>query len=205
MIVGLYVPGNSFIHTQRPGLKLFILFGLGIGLVTVQSLTLLAALSFTVATLYIRFAALGFNRLWQSTRPLVLWLVLIGVAQIIVADTESAMRIVLRLLTLVWAATLVTHTARLTEMTECLVFMCGAVRPLGFSSSRMAFMIALTVRLIPALSDVVKEVRDAQRARGLERSIFATIVPVLIRIFQQADVMSDALMARGYDCWDDGR
>ena len=205
MIVGLYVPGQSLVHKSRPGLKLFVLFGLGIGLVAMQSLILLSALSVTVAALYVRVAALGFNRLWQSTRPLVFWLILIGVAQIYVADMESAIRLLLRLLALVWAASLVTHTTRLSDMTECLVSMCRGLRPLGFSPNRVAFMIALTVRLIPALNDVVQEVREAQRARGLERSIIAVIVPVLIRIFQKSDVMSDALVARGYDSWYEGR
>ena len=66
-------------------------------------------------------------------------------------------------------------------------------------------MIALTIRLIPALSDVVQDVRDAQRARGIENSIIASVVPVLTRVFQQADAMSEALEARGYERWDDQR
>ena len=201
MIVGLYEPGCSFLHRQRPGLKLLVLFALGVGLVLVHSLPALLFICIFIAVTYVCVA--GLSRLWQATRPFLIWLVLIGVAQAFVSDMDSALRVLLRLVTLVWAAFLITQTTRLSDMTESLVSLCRVLHPLGVSPNRVAFMIALTVRLIPALSELVREVRDSQRARGLERSVFATVVPVLTRILQQTDVMSDALTARGYDRWDE--
>lgn len=203
MIVGLYVPGDSVLHRLDAGAKILLLMGLAVGLVLTSSPQLLSAVLAGIGLSFVGIAGLGTRRLWQATRPLIIWLVFIGVAQTILAGGETALIILLRLLALVWASVLVTLTTRLTDMTDRLVSVCRWLRPLGVSPNRVAFMISLTLRLIPALGDVVQEVRDAQRARGLERSLIAAAVPVLIRVFRQADAMSEALLARGYDRWDE--
>ena len=40
---------------------------------------------------------------------------------------------------------------------------------------------------------------EAQRARGLDRSAIALLVPLLIKTLKMADNLSDAIDARGYD------
>ena len=205
MIAGLYVPSESPLHRLDVGVKLLVLMALGIGLILTKSVLLLILVVAVTGLLFAFAAELGLMRLWQTTRPLLIWFVFIAVAQILVANAETAGLIVLRLAVLVWAAALVTYTTRLSDMMECLIRISGWLSPLGVSPHRVAFMIALTIRLIPALSDVVQDVRDAQRARGIENSIIASVVPVLTRVFQQADAMSEALEARGYERWDDQR
>ena len=205
MIAGLYVPGESPLHRLDVGVKLLVLMALGIGLILTKSVLLLGLVVVVTGLLFAFAAELGLMRLWQTTRPLLIWFVFIAVAQILVANAETAGLIILRLAVLVWAAALVTYTTRLSDMMECLIRISGWLSPLGVSPHRVAFMIALTIRLIPALSDVVQDVRDAQRARGIENSIIASVVPVLTRVFQQADAMSEALEARGYERWDDQR
>lgn len=203
MNVGLYVPGKSIVHRLGAGTKVFLLMALGICLVLIDSLSVLTTLVVGIGLSYVVLARLGYTRLWQTTRPLLIWLVFIGAAQAYIAGAETALLIMLRLLALVWTAALVTLTTRLSDMTDYLVYLCRWLRPLGVSPTRVAFMISLTLRLIPALADVVQEVREAQKARGLERSIIAAVVPVLTRVLHQADAMSDALLARGYDRWDE--
>ena len=205
MIAGLYVPGESPLHRLDVGVKLLVLMALGIGLILTKSVLLLILVVAVTGLLFAFAAELGLMRLWQTTRPLLIWFVFIAVSQILVANAETAGLIILRLAVLVWAAALVTYTTRLSDMMECLIRISGWLSPLGVSPHRVAFMIALTIRLIPALSDVVQDVRDAQRARGIENSIIASVVPVLTRVFQQADAMSEALEARGYERWDDQR
>ena len=119
-----------------------------------------------------------------------------------IADIQTAISVILRLTALVWTAALVTYTTRLTDMSDVIARLCVPLRPLGVSPHRVAFLMALTIRLIPAVFDTVREVRDAQRARGLERSYLAAFVPVMTRVLRQADVLSDALVARGFDRWD---
>lgn len=203
MTVGLYEPGSSVLHRLGAGVKLLSLLVFGVGLVTLESVGQLSAITIAVGLTFASLGAHGLTRLWQTTRPLIWWLVVIALAQGFVTDAVTAMRVLLRLLALVWMATLVTHTTKLSDMTDCLVKVSSFLKPFGVSPSRVAFMVALTVRLIPALGELVHEVRDAQRARGLERSVLTAVVPILTRVLQQADVMSDALTARGYDRWDE--
>ncbi len=203
MIVGLYEPGHSILHRLSAGPKMILLVVFGTVLVVIKSSLLLVALAGLIGLAFLFLGTDGWRHLWRCTRPLIPWLVLIGLAQGYLGDADTAIRVVLRLMALVWAATLVTLTTRLSDMTDGLVRVSAWFKPLGVSPTRVAFMVALTLRLIPALGDVVKEVREAQRARGLDRSIMTLFVPILTRVLQQADVMSDALVARGYDRWDE--
>ncbi len=76
--------------------------------------------------------------------------------------------------------------------------------PVGVNPAKMALMLALTIRFIPLLGEQVREVRMAQRARGVERNIAALFVPLLVKILTMADDLTAALEARGYDPADTG-
>ena len=43
------------------------------------------------------------------------------------------------------------------------------------------------------------EVREAQRARGLERSLVALTVPIVVRMLKMSDDIAAAIDARSYD------
>lgn len=202
-MTGLYVPGQSWLHRQSAWLKLLVLFLLGIALVTTDQLRVLGGGLVVTGMVFVFVADLGAGRLWRATRLLLPWLIIILLAQVWLTDVESGFRIIARLVSLVWAAALVTHTTRLTDMSDAFASIFRFMRPLGVSPDRIAFLCALTIRLVPALFDTLQQVREAQRARGIEHSYLAAFVPVLIRVIKQADTMSDALVARGFDRWDD--
>ena len=109
MIAGLYVPSESPLHRLDVGVKLLVLMALGIGLILTKSVLLLILVVAVTGLLFAFAAELGLMRLWQTTRPLLIWFVFIAVAQILVANAETAGLIVLRLAVLVWAAALVTY------------------------------------------------------------------------------------------------
>ncbi len=202
MIVGLYVPGESIIHRLSAGLKLIALFCIGIILIVLDGSMPLATLAMGVTFVFIFVAGLGLQHLWMATRPLLIWFALIALAQIWFADMQTAANVILRLLALVWTAAIVTYTTRLTDMSTVIARLCEPLRPLGVSPDRVAFLITLTIRLIPAVFETVRDVREAQRARGLERVYLAGFVPVLTRVLRQSDDLSDALVARGFERWD---
>jgi len=200
-MIGLYVSGVSPFHGMRPGFKLLILFALGFFIITIDQNFMLAVATALVGVVFVSVAGLGAKRLWQATRPLLIWFVIILFAQAWLADLSAAASIILRILALVWAAALVTHTTRLSEMNDAFATVFGFLKPLGFSAERTGFLCAITIRLVPALFDTLRNVREAQKARGIERSYVASLVPVLIQVLKQADTMSEALVARGFDRW----
>ena len=98
---------------------------------------------------------------------------------------------------MVLAATVVTAT---TPTDVLLDLLARAVRPLrhvGVDPESFGLAVALMLRTIPALGDLFGEVRDAARARGLERSARAQLVPFAIRTVQRARLTGEALTARG--------
>lgn len=200
-MTGLYVSGESPIHSMRAGLKFIALFALGFFLIMLDQNVVLATMAALVGLTFVSAAGLGAKRLWHATQPLLIWFVIIFIAQAWLADIGAAFSVILRILTLVLAAALVTHTTRLTEMSDVFATAFGFLRPLGFSMERIGFLCAMTIRLVPALFDTLRTVREAQKARGIERSYISTLVPVLIQVLKQADTMSDALVARGFDRW----
>ncbi|HWS57966.1 MAG TPA: energy-coupling factor transporter transmembrane component T, partial [Actinotalea sp.] len=75
-----------------------------------------------------------------------------------------------------------------------------AARPLrrvGLEPETFALAVALMLRAIPALGAMFTEVRDAARARGLEGSARAQLVPFAVRAVARARLTGEALAARG--------
>lgn len=205
MIAGLYLPGDSLLHRVSAATKLGLMVVAGIALVLVDHVTVMVLVTIAVGFVFSVLAGLGVRRLWLATRPLLIWVGVVALTQVWLVSAEAAVLISLRLITLVWVATLVTYTTRLSEMSDTLAAMCSVLRPLGVNPERISFLIALTIRLIPSVFDIVRDVRDVQKARGLERSYAAMFVPVLTRLLREADALSDALTARGFERWSDQR
>ena len=109
---------------------------------------------------------------------------------------------VLRLAVMLLLATLVSLTTRASDILDTLE---RALRPLarfGVSPARVSLVCSLTLRFIPLLATWVREVREAQRVRGLEHHPVAVLVPLLVKTLRTADALADALDARGFDSED---
>ncbi len=49
---------------------------------------------------------------------------------------------------------------------------------------------------MPVLASVAADIREAQAARGLDRSVFALAVPLTLRTLRMADEIAEAIDAR---------
>ena len=92
----------------------------------------------------------------------------------------------------------VTLTTRVSAMLDA---MQRALRPLGdrVDADRIGLVLAMTIRAVPLMVEIVRAVLEARRARGAEGSMRAIAVPVVVRALQTADGMGEALTARGVD------
>ena len=95
------------------------------------------------------------------------------------------------------AATVMTATTPIDEMLDTLVVWLAPFRRFGVKPERVALAFSLTLRGIPTTIEVAQETRDAARARGLQRSPRARLVPLVIRVVAHARATGDALHARG--------
>lgn len=198
MSVGLYIPGPSPVHAVPAGWKLLGLLAACTALFFVHSPPVLAAAGLALVGLY-RVAGLRAREVGWALRPAAVLLPCLFVLHALLSGWRPALALVLRMGVLLGLATLVTLTTRVSELLEVLERALRPLRFLGLSPARVGLMLALTLRFIPVLFAHLEEIREAQRARGLEHDARAVLVPLLVKTLRMADALTDALEARCYD------
>lgn len=196
--LGLYRAGTSPLHRLPPGVKLAGLAVAGAGSVLVDTpAQAVAVVAFTLALHPL--GRIPVRVLVDMVRPLLWLLVPLAVFQVLFIGWARTVVLVGVILALVLLANLVTLTTRTTDLIDVVVTLCRPLRALGVDPLRVGLVLNLAIRCVPLMADLAAEVRDAQRARGLELSPRAFVVPLLVRALHRADDMGDALAARGLD------
>jgi biotin transport system permease protein len=197
-MIGLYRPGSSWLHRAPAGLKLAVLLVGTATLVALRSPSAVAVAAVLVLVGY-GLAGLGPAILLAQLWPLRWFLVVLVPFQWWAGGWRAVVVVVGTMVVTVAAAGLVTLTTRVTAMLDVCVRVLGPARRLGVDPERVALVLALTVRAVPVLADTFAQARDARRARGLERSPRALLVPLVLRTLRHADRLGEALVARGVD------
>ncbi|MFD4357949.1 energy-coupling factor transporter transmembrane component T family protein [Nocardia sp. NPDC058518] len=198
-MIGLYCPGDSLLHRMPAGVKLALL------LVSILAMTVfvrgplgvLVAVALVVGLFAL--ARISWRVAFAQVRP-VLWMTaIIGVFQLLTTSPMRAVVVCGVLLVSVALAALVTVTTRVTDMLDALTRALGPLRRVGVNPERVGLLLALAIRCVPLLAQIVHDVGEARRARGVSWSATALVTPVLVRALRTADAMGEALAARGVD------
>ena len=196
--LGLYQPGNSVLHRLSAGTKMLALVAFVIGLLFVHQPIWLVVPAALLVLGYLA-ARLPGPVIGAQLAPLRWFLPLLVVVQgLLVGWTSAALSGGVLLLS-VAAAALLTLTTRVTAMLD---EMTGLLRPFhrfGVDPDRVGLLLALTIRCVPLLVSLVREVGEARQARGGGFSLRALIAPTLVRALRASDAMGEALIARGVD------
>jgi biotin transport system permease protein len=198
MLTGLYLPGSSLVHRTRPGVKLLVLLVFSTVLVAWSSALPVTGAALLVAAGY-TLAGLSPRVLVAQVWPLRWVVLLLAPFQVWSVGPERAYVVVATLVVAVAAASLVTVTTPLTAMLEAVITGLGPFRRLGVDPERMGLLVALTLRAIPVVGEMLEETREARAARGLERSTRALVTPIVVRTVDHAGRVGEALAARGED------
>lgn len=191
--LGLYSPRDSLLHRCPPGPKLIALAVALTATVTWPLYALLPTVAlYALARIPVRLAM-------AQLRPLWMLLLVTGVFQALTVGPRRAVAITCGLVVSVALAGLVTLTTRVTAMLDAMGTAIRPLRFLGVDPDRVALVLALTIRCVPLLADIVAGVREAQVARGASRNPIALVVPLVIRTLRAADALGEALTARGVD------
>mgnify|MGYP001225656956 FL=1 len=126
-------------------------------------------------------------------------LAVLGLADWWLIDAATALAVVLRLGAIALIAHAVTVTTTTSELTEVLERLFAPAERLGLvDAARAALTVTLALRFVPLITQEAREIREAQAARGLEGSVVALAVPLLVRILVRAEELADAIDARGF-------
>ena len=197
-MLSLYVPGESFVHRLPAGAKLLGLVAASAALFVVSGIAVHALELLFIAALF-RTARIPWRDTLHQLRPALLFLVPIFVFHVFITDWRLGLETVLRILVLLLLAVLVTLTTRLSDMIDVLERAARPLRHVGINPSKVGMMLSMVIRFIPLMMKEAREILEAQRARGLDRSVVALLVPLLVKTLKMADNLSDAIDARGYD------
>jgi biotin transport system permease protein len=198
MTLGLYVAGDTVLHRLRPAVKLAGMAIAGVGVFLIDDPIVLAAAAAGVLGL-LALARVPPADCLRQIRPLALLLALIFVVHGLFTSWILGLVVVLRFAVLLLAALVVTITTRVSDMIETLERGLAPFAVLGVNPAKVSLALSLALRFIPLLADQTREVRDAQRARGLDRSLVALTTPLLIKTLRLSTSLTEALEARGWD------
>lgn len=195
-LLGLYRPGTSAVHRAPLVVRVTVLVVFSLAVVVLRGPS--AALAgLAVAVLAAAVARLPLGPTLRGLRPVVLMAVVLLAYQTWQRSWAVGAEVAGDLLALVVAATVVTATTPTDVLLDGLARAVRPLRRIGLPPEGFALAAALMLRTVPAIGDLFGEVRDAARARGLERSPRALLVPFAIRTVGRARLVGDALAARG--------
>ncbi|WP_406230004.1 energy-coupling factor transporter transmembrane component T family protein [Nocardia sp. NBC_01009] len=198
-MIGVYLPGDSLLHRMPAGSKLVLLItSIVTATVFVRGPVAVAVVGVLVAGLF-AMAGVPWKVVVAQLRPMVWMLLIIAVFQVLITSPARAVVVCGVLLLSVALAALVTLTTRVTDMLDAVTRALGPLRKVGVDPERIGLLLALAIRCVPLLTEIVHDVAEARRARGLQWSMTALVTPVLVRALRTADAMGDALAARGLD------
>lgn len=190
-----HVPGSSPVHRAPFPLKL--LFVLVVAATTflvrdwTQSLVVLG-----LVLLVHGASGVGWRPLARSLRLLLPLLVVLAAFQWWSRDLAYAARVVLGILASFVAAGIVTATTPMERILDAVVVGARPVRR-WVDPETVGLTVAVMLRSIPWIAGAFADVREAARARGLERSPRALLLPVVVHTVAYARATGDALVARG--------
>ncbi len=198
MSLGLYVHRLSPIHAIPPGPKLIVLAFAGVAVVATNNPWLLGG-QLTAVLLLFLLAHLPAADIIRPVRP-TLWLVLaVVIVHGLLGSWEQGVIAGLRFAILVMLATLISLTTPVADMLATVERALQPLRRVGVRPAKVALVVALAIRLVPLVFEEASKVREAQRTRGLERSLTALFVPLLVHMLRTANELADAIEARCYD------
>jgi len=190
-------PVETPLHAVPAGAKLLALCLFTLALF---SLTSPLAVGVAAGALALGHLALGSVLTRAALRllwPLWPFLLVVAVWHGATGDLSGGAVILLRLLTAVAAANLVTMTTRLSDMLAVLEWLAAPLARFGLPARRFALAVALVIRFVPVLSDRVGLIRTAWRARSPRAPGWRLLIPVTLAALDEAEHVAEALRARG--------
>ncbi|MCM0582631.1 energy-coupling factor transporter transmembrane protein EcfT [Weissella diestrammenae] len=224
IIIGRFMPGNSWIHRldARTKLIISILFIFVIFLATSVPAYLLAGL---LTLVVIMMTGLGFKTFLRGIRPLLFLMLLTTFLQIFFVTTGTVLwqfgwikvttdglingaAIFVRFMLIIIFSTVLTLTTQPLEIADAMEALMKPLKRIGVPVAELALMISIALRFVPTLLDEAETIMNAQRARGVLfneghlihriKAFVPLLIPLFINAIKRAIELGDAMEARGY-------
>ncbi|MHA3066825.1 energy-coupling factor transporter transmembrane component T family protein [Lacticaseibacillus saniviri] len=224
LLLGRYLPGDSWIHRLDPRTKLMASFYyIGIIFLANNWQTYLVMFLATMVMIWASKIKMGF--FLRGVRPL-LWLILFTVAlQVLFARggtvywhwgwlwiTQQGLingaYIFMRFVLIIFVSTLLTLTTQPLSLADAVESLLKPLRLIKVPVTELALVLQIALRFVPTLMDQTSKIMNAQRARGVDfgtgnifqqmKAVVPLLIPLFVSSFSTADDLATAMESRGY-------
>ena len=200
-VFGIYIPADSVLHRMPAGAKILTIIALSLVALTLNQWWITLTFFFLCVIALISTRAPLVTAFWPGWAFLVMALSLV-IYHLFLGSWQQAIVVPVTMIACLYAARVLTYSTRGPDLVDALV---AAGRPLrwlglsrlGLTPERFGLAVGLMLRSVPFIVGAFDDVRDAARARGLQRNLVANISPVVVRTVGYAIATGDALAARG--------
>lgn len=187
---------RGWLHSVPTGVKLAVIAVIGIVALIFRDAAInwsmfaaLVVIGFTA-----RLRVKNFLRTWIYVAVLVA--IVMGL-QYLFGSMESGLAVGGTVFACVQAALILTLTTTVAQLLDTFTTLVSPLRFVGATPETIALTASLMVRAISHISGLLGEAERAARARGLDSSLKARVVPAILRSVKYAQDTGRALDARG--------
>ena len=194
-MISLYIAKTTWLHRIPAGMKLFALLVASIAILPIQNPILITIGCGLIASVYLSFGRVGFERL-MGLRAILLLVFGLGIFQGLLMNWQIAWLSVTRLLLMVMIADLVSATTPMQDIMRVVRPVLLPLRFLGLNPDRLSLAVALVIRYIPVLLAQWQAQSAAWSARSKRRPGLRLIPPFMTLTMSRTDKIADAITAR---------
>lgn len=224
LILGRYLPGNSFIHQMSPQSKLMLTFYFVAIIFLANNVITYAILSVLIIAA-ILLSGISVSFFIKGIRPMIWLIIFTVILQILFSAggkvlwhwgpfTITQLGLVnggfvfVRFLLIIMISTVLTLTTSPLAIADGVQTILKPLKKVKFPVDTLALMLSIALRFVPTLMDEMTTIMNAQRSRGVDfgsgslKQRIKTAVPLLIPLFtgaiNHAEELSTAMEARGF-------
>ncbi|MCH4172182.1 MAG: energy-coupling factor transporter transmembrane protein EcfT [Lactobacillus sp.] len=225
LILGRFVPGDTWIHHMDPRSKILISFYF-IAIIflanNVASYALMIA--FTLGVIFLSGVDQKF--FFRGVRPLFFLILITVLFQLFLTrgghvywqfgpfalsqyGIISSVYVFLRFMMIILMSTLLTLTTAPLMIADGIEALLNPLKKLHLPIDQLALMISLALRFVPTLMDETMAIMNAQRARGVDfgdgglmkrvKAMVPVLIPLFVNTFSRAGDLAIAMESRGYN------
>ncbi len=222
MSLGAFLPRDSVIHRASGSLK-FLLFSLSVLILFMSKSFIVYSLMGVLLIGAVLLSKVGIMRFFRSLKPLLWFIVFIGIIQFFMVKEGAVLthvlgfplydqtlviiaRVTLRLSILSGISILLTMTTSPIALAKGIETLCKPLGFIGFPVKDAALAFSIGLRFVPVFLGEFQRVSDARKARGFDgdsfiqkiRNVTTTMIPLLVSAVNHAEELGNALEIRGY-------
>lgn len=224
MILGRFVPLQSFVHRLDPRMKMVFVFIMMI-LIFLMNNWQTYVVGIILIFIILKASNLSFMFLFNGLKPILFLLIFTllmhvfltkggatlvdyGIINIQSQGVIMGIMISLRFILIIFLTTIMTLTTSPIALTDAIESLLKPFKKLKLPVHELALMMSIALRFIPTLMDETQKVMKAQMSRGSDmtagtfkeriKAVIPLLVPLFVSAFKRAEDLAIAMEVRGY-------